>query len=223
MKLALISDIHSNLHYLEKILAAIGREGVDEIYCLGDLIGYYDRPHDVLQCCLANDIKAVRGNHEHYLIGSIGYAPEKEDLYRIREQREELDGEDMEFLKGLPDFMVVTLMGKTLYLTHSLPGNCVGYLRDVGQLDTGFLAGYDYFCFGHTHRPLINYHFGCCLLNPGSVGQPRDYSRKPSYIIVDLEKDSVTLVKVEVDYKAYSTILRERGYNDLTLHALERN
>lgn len=223
MKIALISDIHSNLFYLEKILGLIRQEKVDQIYCLGDLIGYYDCPHEVLQACRAHNVRMVRGNHEHYVLGSLPYNREREDLYRIQKQKEHLTSADMELLESLPDFIDINIMGKRLYLTHSLPGNCVEYIHTSAELNTDFISGYDYFCFGHTHRPLINCHFGCCIVNPGSIGQPRDYSRKPSYIVIDLAKDSTTLVKADVDHSTYIRRLREKGYGESTLNVLERS
>lgn len=222
MKIALISDIHSNVYYLEKILDLIRQENVDDIYCLGDLIGYYDCPHEVIQVCRANNMRMIKGNHEHYILGSINYNNEREDLYRIKKQKELLTSDDMKFLESLPDFIEESIMGKRFFLTHSLPGNCVEYIRNISELNTEFISGYDYFCFGHTHRPLINFHFGCCILNPGSIGQPRDYSKKPSYIVIDLKNDSVKLVKADVDHKIYVRILREDGYGESILNVLER-
>lgn len=223
MKIALISDIHSNLCYLETILALIRQEKVDEIYSLGDSVGYYDSPHEVIQTCMANNIKMVRGNHENYMLGLLSYEKENEDFYRIAEQKKSLTPEDINFLENLPDAIEITIKQKRFYFAHSFPGNCIDYIRDIRDLNREFLSRYDYFCFGHTHRPLISVHFGCCVLNPGSIGQPRDYSRKPSYIVIDMDHDNIKLVRADLGYQQYIKNLRERGYGEATLNVLERS
>jgi putative phosphoesterase len=223
MKIALISDIHSNLYYLKESLSLIEEEGVNEIYCLGDLVGYYDSPNEVIETCIRNNIKAINGNHEKYILGNISYNSAKESAYRIKNQIECLTRENISYLENLPDFMELTIMGKKLYLTHSLPNNCRDYIYDIRELDGHLLSKYDYYCFGHTHKPLINFHYGRCILNPGSIGQPRDYSKKPSYIVIDFSSESIRLVKVNVDCDNYVKGLQENGYDSSAVDILRRN
>jgi predicted phosphodiesterase len=128
-----------------------------------------------------------------------------------------------DFLAALPDFMDVTLLGKRLYMTHSLPGDCVTYLRDPKQLPTEFLQSYDFYAFGHTHIPLVQWHLGTQLINPGSVGQPRDYTQTPSFAMLNLATDTTTVVKIPVDVAGYAKVLSEKGIDASMIHVLTRS
>lgn len=222
MKIALISDIHGNWRYLEAASEQLQLHKVDLIYCLGDLVGYYDAPDAVIDWCIRNNVICVKGNHEKYLLNEIAPDPQKELYYRTQLHREALTEAHLDYLKNLPDEIEVTHAGKSFYLTHSLPGDCVAYAYDVNQLDRNFLLSYDYYCFGHTHIPMIRYHYGTAVVNPGSIGQPRDFSRKPSYAVIDLDSDSVSLNKMNVDYESYCQSLIDKNFDPKIVEVLKR-
>lgn len=222
MRIALVSDIHGNRFYLDSVGAQLKARKVDVIYCLGDLVGYYDAPGEVIDWCLDNGVICIKGNHEKYLLNEITPDPQKLPLYRTELQRQDLSDKQIRFLESLPDEIEATHAGKSFYLTHSLPGNCIDYLFDVATLDKDFLLKFDYYCFGHTHIPMIRYHFGTAVINPGSVGQPRDYSRQPSYAILDLESNEVSLHKLTVDYKTYCKSLSDKNFDPKMIAVLTR-
>ncbi|MCF6339850.1 MAG: metallophosphatase family protein [Sulfurimonas sp.] len=222
MKIALISDIHSNLYYLEEVLKEIESEQVDSIYCLGDLVGYYDKPNEVIELMIKKNITCVKGNHEKYLLGELEYDKNNEDIYGIEKQRNILTTDNYTFINNLPDNIEINIDSKKFYFTHSLPDDTVKYVYDLKILDKSLLTKYDYYCFSHTHIPIISYQYGTCIVNTGSVGQPRDYTRKPSFVIIDLEQDSVILKKVNIDYKKYSNKLRKDKYNESLIKILNR-
>ncbi len=222
MKIALISDIHGNWFYLDSVSTRLAAEKVDLIYCLGDLVGYYDAPDAVIDWCIRNDVICIKGNHEKYLLNELTPDPQKEPFYRTRLHHDALTKAHLEFLKSLPDSIEARHEGRSFYLTHSLPGDCVGYAYDVQQLDRDFLLGYDYYCFGHTHIPMIRYHYGTAVVNPGSIGQPRDFSRQPSYAVIDLETDTLSLRKMKVDYQSYCQALLEKKFDPKMVEVLQR-
>lgn len=222
MKIAVISDIHSNFFYFKNALAAFKNEAIQLVFCLGDLIGYYDSPNEVIDLCRANNIQSVKGNHEKYILGEITYDLAKEHLYRIQRQSRIISKENLEYLRKLPDFIEVTLQDKKFYLTHSLPNDCISYCYDICQLDKTFIVQYDYYCFGHTHLPLMNYHFGTCLINPGSVGQPRDYTQKPSFAIVDLASGKNILQQLRIEIAPYLYTLETQGFDQTLIDILRR-
>src|SRR5262245_53673954 len=135
MRIALVSDIHGNRFYLDSVGEQLKAQKVDIIYCLGDLVGYYDAPGDVIDWCIENGVNCVKGNHEKYLLNEITPDPQKLPLYRTDLQRQALSEKHLQFLRSLPDEIEATHAGKTFYLTHSLPGNCTTYLFDIQQLD----------------------------------------------------------------------------------------
>lgn len=221
-KIAIISDIHSNLFYFEKVLEVIEKLNVDKIYCLGDLVGYYDKPNEVIELVIKKNIISVVGNHEKYLLGKLNYNSKNESIYGIKNQRKIITKKNLDFLKSLPEKIEFTNNLKKFYLTHSLPNDVSTYVYELKNLDKNFISQYDYYCFGHTHIPVISYKYGTCVINPGSIGQPRDFTRTPSFVIVNLDNDMVSLKKINVNFKKYSKNLINSGYDYRLTNILNR-
>lgn len=222
MKIAIISDIHSNYFYFKKAIHQIEKYSVDEIYCLGDLIGYYDRPNEVIELIVNKNIKCIKGNHEKYLLGEITYYKKKENIYRMEKQKQALSIKNLDFIKSLPDFIEKKIENKNFYLIHSLPNDTTSYISSLHDLDSINLKSYDYYCFGHTHIPLISFYHGVCILNPGSIGQPRDYTRKLSFIIVNTENQEINLYQVDLKISSYINQLIKMNYPESLIKILER-
>jgi len=209
MKIALISDIHANAFYFKKILEDIRNQQVDKIVCLGDLVGYYDEPNEVIDICRTNNIECVQGNHEEYFLQTLNYNKEKENIYRIETHREILSVENKSFIEKMPKEIIFKYGDVSIYCTHALPTNTVKYLYNPNDIADKYIQGHDYYCSGHTHIPYIQYKYGICLINPGSVGQPRDYTTLPSYALIDLKEKEVLIKKINVDTNKYVSCLIE--------------
>jgi putative phosphoesterase len=220
MRIALISDIHSNFTYFQTIVPLL--EEVDQVFCLGDVIGYYDKPNEVIEVCMGLGIRAVKGNHEKYLLREKEYQTSKDHIYGIARQRDEIEKKHMEWLEGLPDFFDIVIGGKAFYMTHSLPGDQVTYLSSPNKLDRSFTSRYDFYCSGHTHIPSVQYSFGTCFVNPGSIGQPRDYTGKPSFVVVDLLSDACLVQKKDVDREGYKARLEHQKIDKTLIDILGR-
>ena len=76
-------------------------------------------------------------------------------------------------------------------MTHSMPSDTETYLNSQSTWSR-ISKDFDYYLYGHTHRCNVQYHYGTCLLNPGSVGQPRDYNASPSYAVIDLSREIIS-------------------------------
>ena len=222
MKVAFISDIHSNFFYLERVLQYIDELGADSVYCLGDLVGYYDNPNKVVDEIRNRGILCVKGNHDNYVLSEADYDSKKENVYQIKKHRKTLSDENLRFLQGLPSELDLVLAGKTFFMTHSLPGDPNTHVYDTKALDRKFTFNYDYYCYGHTHIPLHTYFYGTHVINPGSVGQPRDYTCKPSFAVLNIENDTCKLIKVQVDNLEYSDRLQQEGYAPSSIDVLNR-
>ncbi len=215
MKLALISDVHANLEALEAVLAAIAAEGVDLILHLGDLVGYNANPNECVALIRERGILCVAGNHDRAVID----ARLAQDFNLIAYQaliwsQEQLTPDHKAFLQHLP----VTLRVVDQFLAcHGTPNSPDAYIslhfqgkRVLNQLRRE-LAPLKICFFGHTHRralwcrdirgkvfqvPLVEgpipldpeCHY---LVNPGSVGQPRNHIPLASYAVFDTETYAV--------------------------------
>ena len=223
MKIVVIADIHSNIFYFKEILKRIDEEKPDKVYCLGDLVGYYDDPNGVINLVREKGIISVKGNHEKYLLTEMNYDTENESIYRIREQLSLISKDNINYLKTLPDYIDLEIRGKKICLTHSLPNDTHTYLYNPENLQKKFLINFDYYFYGHTHLPLISYQYGVCVINPGSVGQPRDYTRKPSFSIVDFYNEKISIKKVKVSFDNYISMLKEQNYDKRVIDVLLRS
>lgn len=235
MKRALISDIHSNLEALEAVLADIADQTVDEIYCLGDVIGYGPNPRECLDKVMNVCRVTILGNHDQAaLIDPEGFNPVAlQAVYWTRDQLESGRGNPADvnrrwdFLGELP-----RLINEDRYLfVHGSPReptNEYVFPEDVynqRKIDTLF-GKIENFCFqGHTHIPGVfteshefiapdecDYKFRLgeekLMINVGSVGQPRDGVPQACYTI--LEDAGVTFRRVDYNVdvtaeKIYST------------------
>jgi diadenosine tetraphosphatase ApaH/serine/threonine PP2A family protein phosphatase len=218
VKLALISDIHANLEALQAVFADIDAEGVDDIVCLGDIVGYGADPNACLDLLRDRQPRViVQGNHDVY-------AGDERDLAAFNPlaaaatlwTRERLGPERRQWLLDLP------LDGKIepdITLVHATPSDPAGW-DYVRFLADGALAIADQvtpFCFfGHTHVPMAFRHDGTrveqliqprydigdnelWLVNVGSVGQPRDGDWRAAWTLFDGEARTISLRRVEYD------------------------
>jgi len=207
MRILIISDIHSNLTALEAVLADAGQ--VDAVWCLGDLVGYGPDPNECISCVreLPN-LACIIGNHDAASLNQIDSAtfnPEARDA--VRWTRDTLSDASVAFLQDLPERVEMD----NVTLVHGSPRHPVWeYLLDTKNATQSFAYFESAYCFvGHTHLPSI-YLLGTdnhsarlmipeansrlslsprAILNPGSVGQPRDRDPRAAYAIYFPEED----------------------------------
>jgi putative phosphoesterase len=223
MKIAVISDIHSNYRYLETVSDLIKKEQVSKIIFLGDAVGYYDDPNAVINWLRKNEVLCIKGNHDKYLIGELRYDISQDVYYRIVEQKKIVSAENIEFIKSWTDERELSFNNKKFFISHSGLDDCEKYCRSVLELNKEKLRSYDYYLFGHTHVPWLEYFYGTCIINPGSVGQPRDYSTCASFAVVDLNTNRVSLVKPQVEFHKYTQHLTSLGYDSKIINILSRS
>jgi len=227
----IIADVHANLAALRAVLDALSREGVAAILSLGDLVGYGPSPHDVVKELESRSIHSIRGNHDRYALGEDSDQIRTATAEAVDYTRKALSPGDISFLEGLPDS---EMFEDRILLVHGSPRN-----RDEYILSNEFaIANYSYFraefagiylCFfGHTHVPMIvgdgkvirliddGYtlklkHMMPYLINPGSVGQPRDGDPEAAYAVLDLGERTVTFHRVAYDVEDTHRRVLEAG------------
>jgi putative phosphoesterase len=185
LKIAIISDIHANFDAL-----AAFPENYDELWVLGDLVHYGPEPVEVIDWIMKRAAVCVRGNHDHSLVS------ESKPLWasRWREASEAsrrfaasiLSEAHLAFIRNMPLQTTVVRNGVSFYLTHATPSNPLhGYqpLDSAGWLPELEIAGSDVLLVGHSHVPFIKRIGEHVVLNPGSIGQPRNGDSRASYAI----------------------------------------
>lgn len=217
MRILILSDIHANLTALEAVLAEAGE--IDAVWCLGDLVGYGPDPNE----CIARirslpNLVCILGNHDAAVIDQLddsSFNPEARQA--ILWTREVLWEGSALFLKGLPE--KAELDGVTL--AHGSPRQPVWeYLLDPASATRSFEYFEKPYCFvGHTHLPVIfqlseenssahietlvantcRYLSPRAILNPGSVGQPRDRDPRAAYALYDSGRATWEFRRVRYD------------------------
>ena len=214
MRLAIIADIHSNFEALKSVLAHIDQEGVEAILNLGDLVGYNASPNECLELVQRPDIWSLAGNHDLALLD-----PPRAEHFNIiayealRWCREQVRPEFLDFLSGLPLLREQSGLYLACHGTPTNPDTYIAYhFQGKGVLKYLRNRSPNRVCFfGHTHRRALWYrdirgkvalrkiapakmrlspeeHY---LINPGSVGQPRDGNPDAAYAIFDDEDFSI--------------------------------
>ena len=217
MKVAVISDLHANIHALRVVLEDLDKEGVSAILVAGDLIGYYYWPGQVLDLIMSDDrFICVRGNHEN-ILREVLISDEASTRYRKKYGsgydacRQQLSKTQIEWLLSLPEETVVNLGGDRFHVGHGALGDTDEYLYPDASLDK-LLDNYSdakYTIFGHTHYPFLHEHEGRNLLNPGSVGQPRDTGGLASYVVINTINNVIRFKRKAFDTKPVINAARE--------------
>ena len=209
MKLAFISDIHGNIRFLDRVLAAIRAEGIREIFCAGDLIGYYEASDEVVSAVRRENILCVKGNHEQMFLGELPCPPEKDAVYRLGQTA--LSEDNLRYIRTLPGEIRLAKEGMYLYITHALPGDTAKYADQEDLRQLKLPAGTEVYVYGHTHHASLYYYNGVCFINPGSAGQIRDYTGSVSFATWDTESRTAAVHRVPVDTASYMEYLKERN------------
>jgi diadenosine tetraphosphatase ApaH/serine/threonine PP2A family protein phosphatase len=231
LRVAVISDIHANLHALEAVLAALEEERTDQIWNLGDTVGYGPRPNECCAFAKAQADLSLVGNHDLVVLGSGDVDVEDfnpEAAAAARWTRETLTEESRAFLESLAP----SAERSDVELYHASPRDPVWeYVLTVEAASAAFHATEaSLVLVGHSHVPLslrlqgaevvgglapvgteIDLSAGRWLLNPGSVGQPRDGDPRAAFCILDLDAGRASFVRVEYGIAETQAEMHEHG------------
>ena len=196
MKIGLIADPHANLIALEAVLKDM--EPVDRIICAGDLIGYNPYPNETIALLMDKNVHCVAGEHDKAAVSGDTQWFNHETAKTLKWTIGRLDRENLRFLETLPDH--IDLDGITVY--HGNPNSIkdIAFEYDQEKMCHVFESiDQKIFVFGHTHIPVYKICGDRIILNPGSVGQPRDGISKASYAIYDTSSRVYNLHRVDYD------------------------
>jgi diadenosine tetraphosphatase ApaH/serine/threonine PP2A family protein phosphatase len=235
MKVLIISDVHANLVALEQVLAATAVEEVDDIWSLGDIVGYGPKPRESVDLIrkICPNVSLI-GNHDWAAIGRL----DLDDFNPVAKYASywttmQLSADHLDYLESLPNRMIED----DWTLVHGSPQHPVWeyvYNARIAAINFGF---YDTrICFlGHTHIQLyiteeaandnvqptqprdgetIDVSSERIMINPGSVGQPRDGDPRAGCAIFDTDEMTVTFRRVAYDIEATQQQLRDEKLPD---------
>jgi diadenosine tetraphosphatase ApaH/serine/threonine PP2A family protein phosphatase len=227
VRIAVVSDIHSNLVALDAVLTRIG--SVDALWHLGDVVGYGPEPDGVVERLAALGAVGVRGNHDAAASGGAEIDWFNPDARAAMEwTRRAISGTTRAWLAALP----VRRIEAGFTLVHGSPRDPIWeYVTSAALARAGLSAiSTEHGLHGHTHVPIaftevdgrmrtlapragntVALGEGRMLLNPGSVGQPRDGDPRASYLVMDLEKGTATWGRTAYDFEAVGVKMRAAG------------
>ncbi|HLF27065.1 MAG TPA: metallophosphoesterase family protein [Anaerolineae bacterium] len=232
MRCLVLSDIHANLAALEAVLADAGR--FDFIWCLGDVIGYGPDPNESVACLREFPHLCLAGNHDWAALGKLDLRGFNTDARLSAEwTQKHLDPAARAYLQALPPSCVES--GYTL--AHGSPRQPIWeYILDPLTAEHNFNAFATTVCLvGHTHIPAlfvlpdpddaqgvephqpewncpIHLNSGRWIVNPGSVGQPRDGNPDASYALLDLEHNTWEYRRIRYPVHETQRRMREQGF-----------
>jgi predicted phosphodiesterase len=239
MRTLVLSDIHANLTAMEAVITDAAK--FDRVFCLGDVVGYGPDPNECISLLLAlPKLQVVMGNHDAALCGIIEVGNFNYDAQQaLQVQASMLSAASLDWLELLD----VEKDTSDLHMAHGSPRNPIWeYLLNNSVALENFSAFTSQVCLiGHTHVPSIFELNGThkvrlllpeqgdlwrstkrFLLNPGSVGQPRDGNPKAAYVIFDDEDDTWQFRRVPYDVAAVQARMRVLGLPPRLIERLER-
>tara|TARA_B100000989_G_scaffold299013_1_gene291935 strand:- start:7334 stop:8032 length:699 start_codon:yes stop_codon:yes gene_type:complete len=204
MKIAFLSDIHSNIEAFDAVLKIIDQKNIDRIYIAGDLVGYYYYANEVIDLCMnRKDIFCIRGNHERNFLSALSDKSIMEKFTKkygssYLRSKEQLSTTQITWLKDLPSKLTAKLDNVTLTIAHGSIHDEDEYVYPDASVETliNKLSSSDVTVLGHTHHPFVWSYNNKYLINPGSVGQPRDQSSQASFFVLNTSNMSIVPYKV---------------------------
>ncbi|WP_042274578.1 metallophosphoesterase family protein [[Clostridium] dakarense] len=229
MKIAVISDIHSNIYALESVLENINKKDVDMIVCTGDLVGYGTRPNEVIETLKKNKILTIMGNYDD-AIGNLKIAcgcayPDPKDAQKaglsMHFTSQTTTNENKEYLRSLPKELVFTFDNKTIRFVHGSTRLINEYLKENSKEADEVMSELveDILVCGHTHIPYAKYYGKKLLVNAGSVGKPKTNRPDANYVIIDIKNEDevskipssveVEIIEVKYDFEKIAKEIEE--------------
>jgi diadenosine tetraphosphatase ApaH/serine/threonine PP2A family protein phosphatase len=240
-RVAVISDVHANWHALEAVLASVDAASPDELWCLGDIVGYGPRPNPCCESVQARAAVCLAGNHDLGVLGEVDLAEFAPDAVASAEwTREVLSAGSRGFLETLRP------SGRSgrVELFHASPRDPVwDYVLTADAVEASFeLTEEPLVLVGHSHVPLAIVRSGDefagghapegtevdlgtdarLLLNPGSVGQPRDGDPRAAWLLLDFASGRAEFRRVSYPVERTQEEIRGRGLPDALAERLAR-
>lgn len=240
MKVAIIGDVHANLPALEAILAHARGLHVEEIWNVGDTVGYGAFPEEVVQRLQQERVTSILGNYDLKVLQFPNNQSKFQKTKRLEKYLafqfayEHLSEASRLYLKSLPEEIWLDIQGRQILLVHGSPASNeellsmdtpkrrLKELTKLAEKNSG--RHLDLLIFGHSHQPFARRVGEVWFINPGSVGRPDDGDPRASYAILEFSHtgEQVELFRVEYDVEQAVRAVRERGLPEVFAQMLLR-
>lgn len=206
MRVGLISDIHANEIALEAVIADM--PAVDALLCAGDVVGYNPWPSECVEYLRERDVPTVTGNHDRMLASGRSFEGNGMARAGITYARERLGGGERAWVDALPRERVVC--DGRVKVVHDHPER-VDHYTYPREFSSDLLGDEDVLVLGHTHVQAHREFANGIVVNPGSVGQPRDGDPRAAYAVLDLDDLSIEEHRVKYDVDAVVAAVEDAG------------
>ena len=217
-RIVVFSDIHSNIHALDAVLAATGKYAPDALYCLGDIVSGCAFPNECVDRVRSLGIPVIRGNHDEDVvhIRLTGQAPAGKTLNNAAKQwtADAIGEEQADWLEQLPFSVVAEIEELKFRFVHGSPRRIsegiFPHTADTRLREIAKSAKFRVLCCAHTHYPFIKFHKGRWYVNSGSAGRPKMRSSLVNFAVVTVRRREVAasfpIVAYDVEAAARSIL-----------------
>lgn len=212
--IALISDIHGNYIALKEVLSVIDHLDISEIYCLGDIVGYYPQVNECCEELKKRNVRCILGNHDWHMISNTNCKRSNSVNDCLNYQRKIIKPSNLEWLLTFPICRKIN----NLSLVHGGWNNPIDEYVDPTK-EYFDLINDQFFASGHTHKQILKYFGKKVYCNPGSVGQPRDGNYKAAFATFDGER--FELFRIDYDVDEICKIMSKAGFSEYYYNRLK--
>lgn len=225
----LISDIHANGPALRATLEKIPDDAI--LICAGDVVGYYIDENDVCDLIKSRTQLVIKGNHDKYVLNELSFCESRDKKYRVTATRERMSEDNLNWLSCLSDSILIDisyekpsgeLCQKYISVYHGSAIDVEEYVYPDSEIELEDDFSSDFLILGHTHHPMERKKAGTRIINPGSIGQPRNWIPGASYASYDICNDVFEFHKANYDVKSYQSSLAKFGLEEDVINILSR-
>ncbi|SNQ62791.1 metallophosphoesterase family protein [Candidatus Methanoperedens nitratireducens] len=200
MLVGLIADVHSNAVALRAVLSILDAAGAEKILHAGDIIGYNPYPDETVGLFKKKKIISILGNHDRALITDDTSDFNPYAAAALRWTRNMISPDNVDYIRELKNVEHINLQGVRMTLVHGSPEGPDEYIYPK-DIEPDFLkaADCDILVLGHTHVQFKKEYPEGIILNPGSVGQPRDGDPRAAFAVLDTETGKIRLERASYD------------------------
>jgi len=202
MTIGFLSDAHGNYIGLKACLDYL-QEHAERIFFLGDAVGYFPFPNEVIDRLRSSNVECISGNHDAMLVGKAVYESSNDAIYKMTVTRNKISLTNYSFLENLPTHRILTIDNKKILMVHGSPADeLTGYVYIDTDITSFVDMDYDVIITGHTHRSFIKEQGGKIFINTGSCGFSRDNGNKLTVALYDSVNHNAKLKHFLIDKKA---------------------
>jgi len=223
MRIAVITDIHSNINALEAVLKDLEGREADLTVCTGDLVGYCAFPNEAVNLIRKKNILTIMGNYDdavgsELMVCGCDY-PDPKDMENAGVSLDwtidTTTAENKKYLRELPRELIMQFENKRVRFVHGSPRKINEYLKESSREAEEVMTDFDedILVCGHTHKPYYKAYGGKLLVNAGSAGKPKTGNPKANYIILDITSDNnaVEILEVPYDFEKAAKAIEANG------------